>query len=1250
MSLHMSGRSLNSDNDDEPIYFTPTYKSEDLICEGSDTEANPRAIIEKRRRYEQCAERVLRGQLPIIETARLRGPFYKDNKSEWLNPWRHQEGTWWKPGSKDMLFKREDVLRRAREHGRKDMSPAEALAWCRRDARRQAEEMGVHDYSDMQCESATGPDTEGFVVDETLHGDIMMEEEGDLSKGIRSSIRPPIPQVPKSTTAHANTKDFEDTPIIGSSTSNAEDYGRQPESWTGIKRPVDVAWLKGSHVSKRARWEDPAVSSPTPLPHATSQTFQYKDTGTMIVAQSRTSHKIQPRSGLSLETPRQELASRKSHASMQQSDTTSSAETSFHTNIGQQGQRRSISMFELERELERRPTNLCEDSPEPYSSIPIYTPAGKQASVSQTSATKPVTSPRLPSHPKIGVLHDENHETPGNMTFVTDVAPSSVNLEHFQFRKKRRRKSDPPDISGRSFTVIGEDSHMPVSEDSRPNFSLQSDATFSTPFTHHPIEKAEEFSISWPTKSVVTKASSRRSSQADESWRTTQEEIGITPSTMSSGSRITIKGGCSPQSEDIGNSWVTTQDDFNHAPTSSVSMDITQIYRSSNFVPQPNLVERMETPTIRNYENTTTLQSSPLKQPSAPQSARHLSKSSPKLSARPQDYNKLGVPMPCENLDGSSTQSYNTSPVNSITITFKSPRACILPQNLGSSQKLPQRTTSTSNEGFVRNVRNDNVEHDSLTHVQISDDRKWVETEGAVSVMNFTLEGEQIEDVTSLQAHQESNIDIELQADSAAAFEDLEDAEDMQGVAQGKMQEEVQATMRAELDADDVPNSALLSGQTSTSSSLARTNNITTPNLTSIHKARSVDQIPKSSMPNQFTPLFRDEEDVLSLASTQDLTEYLLEAAAKERVLNVPSEGTGSDTVSNPELQSGKQTATQPRIPQSPWVAAQAIPMIAPIVLTSTEVVEPLNAESPSSGWQKEERPVTPDNDIIRPFRDLMTPSPPPEDLNTPEIEQRPSNTQLLVEAATQNPWVNGSNKKSTKRKRVSFGTLDEDPVPSQRSSQRQRRSPSPEGTYRTGAFGNKVARFDDDVTDMNSFQNHFSAIRSKSEGEIVPKINSSVKRGSAITKYKTTLSDTTNLIASSPAIGAMAEAFIAADRDSSRERERRLTISPSRNRKYQRKSYKTFEDEDEDDSGIQPSDSHFSTNVALNETSSNIKLEEHTPGDFLDEVEDFLGGDWSVEGELKKATSTEFELATPKRESKVHSRRSLFAIENVWS
>ncbi|KAM0318733.1 hypothetical protein ACHAO8_001526 [Botrytis cinerea] len=1225
MSLHMSRSSLTSDNDDEPFYFTPAYKPEDLICEGSDSEANPRAIIKKRRQYEQCAERVDRGQLPIIQSAQLRGPL-----DDWVNPWRHREGDWWKPGSKDMLFRKEDVMRRAREHGRKDMSPTEALAWCRRDAKRQAKEMEMNDYVETGSQSSGGPNR--ILVDETTHGDLTIEKGGRIVEDKRT-IRPSLPQAPKSALpTYAKLRDFEDAPTMGSSISNKDNYGRQPETYTAVKRTVDVAWLKGSHVSKRARWEDPAVSSPTPLPHANSQKLQHKVAGTLTVAKKQTQHKIQPHFDLPIETPQQNSTNPEIYTSLQQpSNGGSDTEASFHTNIGQQGQKlRSSSVLESCN----RSGYVYENSPEPSSPVPFDTPDSKEACVPQPSSTKSATPLRLPSPPGSGAVLNENQETPGNISFVTDVAPSSVNLEQFQFRKKSKRKTASPEVSSQPITARGEGSEILLPEDIGSNPKFQSDAALSTPLILHPTEKVETTLVSplRQIKSSRSKVSSRRSSRADESWLTTQEEVGFTPSTMQSDR--TVRGEYCPQHEDIDDSWVTTQGDLNHAPKSSASMDITQIYQSSNLLGQPLLFEHIEAPVFLDYEHKSSLQSSRLRNSSPAQSTRPASKSSPHLPTLPKISSQLDAPSPCDNLDGTSTQSYNTSPVNSMNNTHEHSQAPDLTQNLEDNQRSHGIATILDSEA-IEITREDNLEGSFSGNVQRLDANKEVETEGVASVIDIELESEQIKEVTELQANQESNIDI------IAASEKIQDEGDLQGVAQD-MPKEVQEVMRTEADADNALNSALSSGQTSTSSSPARTNNLTsTPN------PRSINQNSKSTMWDQFTSLIPSGEEVLSPTSNQDLTEN---SAVREEIVAIPSEDNGPAQAPISSLRSEGQKIVQNDNPQSPWASAEAELIIAPQLITTTEIVEPESTdEFPNSGWQREERPVTPDNDLIRPFRDLMTPSPPPEEPNTPEMDQRPSNTQLLVEAATLNPWVNGSKKKTTKRKRVSFGLLDEvDPSQSQRSSRRQRRSPSPESTYRPGDLGSKRAEFDDNITHIDSFQNHFSAIRRKPVGDGTPKFDSSIKRPSSIAKYKSTLSGAAHLVTSSPAVDAMAEAFISADRHSSRERERRLTVSPSRSRKAQSQGYTTFEDIDEGDLGGQVSNPCLSTNTALNETSSNARLGDHVLGDFLNEAEDFLGGAWSVEGEMNKA-STEFELTTPKRDGGLHSR-GMFSVENIWT
>ncbi|KAF7950353.1 hypothetical protein EAE96_007640 [Botrytis aclada] len=1230
MSLHMSRYSLTSDNDDEPFYSTPAYKPEDLICEGSDSEANPRAIIKKRQQYEQCAERVDRGQLPIIQSAQLRGPL-----NEWVNPWRHREGNWWKPGSKDMLFRKEDVMRRAREHGRKDMSPTEALAWCRRDAKRQAKAMEMNDYIEMGSESSADP--KRILVDETIYGDMTMEKGGRIVEGKRT-VRP-LPQVSNSTNStYAKLRGFEDASTMGSSISNEDDDRRRSETWTAVKRPMEVAWLKGSHVSKRARWENPAFSSPTPLPHIDSQKLPQKVTHTATVVHKRTQHTVHLQPDLSLEAPQQRLATPESYASLQQtSNDALDTEVSFHTNIGQQGQQlRSSSILESCS----KSTYMYENSPGLSSPVPFESPDGKEACARQPSPIKPVTSPRLPSHPGIGaVLHENkaNQETPGNISFVTDVAPSSVNLEQFQFRKKSRRKTASPEVPSQPMAVEGEGSEVPLYEEIRSNPNSQSGAMLSIPLVLHSTEKAEATSVSSlrRTRSSRSKSSSRRDSRTDESWLTTQEEVGLTPSTMHSDK--TIRGEYHPQHEDIDDSWVTTQDDLNHAPTSSAPMDFTQIYQSSNFMRQPVSFEHLEAPIFGDYEYKSSLQSSRLVNSSPVQSTRPVSTSSPHLPTLPKVSSQIDMPTPYNNLDGSITQSRIASAAKSIMNTCESSQAPDLIQNLESKQQSPHRIATTLNSEVTEITREGNFEGSILEHYQRLDGNKEVETEGVASAINIVLQSEQIQEVTELQVNQESNINV------MAASEKNQDEGDMQCVAQD-VPEEVQEAVRteADADADNALNSVLSSGQTSTSSSPARTNN-----LTSSQKSRSFNKDSKSTMSNQFTPLIPSGEEVLSPASNQDLTESLL---VREEIVAIPSEDNGPVEASISIIRSEDQKVIQNDSPQSPWAPAEAGLIIAPQLLATTEMIEPQsNDEFPNSGWQREERPVTPDNDIIRPFRDLMTPSPPPGEPNTPEIDQQPSNTQLLVEAATRNPWANGSKKKSTKRKRVSFGLLDEtDPSQSQRSSQRQRRSPSPESSYRPGDLGSKRAEFDDNITNIDSFQNHFSTIRKKSMGDATPKFNNSIQRPSSIAKYKSTLSGANNLVASSPAIDAMAEAFISADRHSSRERERRLTLSPSRSRKARSQSYTTFEDVDEGDLGSQVSNSCLSTHTALNETSSNAKLGDHILGDFLNEAEDFLGGGWSVEGEMNKA-STDFELATPKRDSGLHSR-GMFSVEKIWT
>lgn len=72
--------SFNSQDteEEERLYCSAPQNEEDIIWPGSDTEQSAEDLERKRRRYEWHAERFLRGQLPVIQSASLKGPFAQD--------------------------------------------------------------------------------------------------------------------------------------------------------------------------------------------------------------------------------------------------------------------------------------------------------------------------------------------------------------------------------------------------------------------------------------------------------------------------------------------------------------------------------------------------------------------------------------------------------------------------------------------------------------------------------------------------------------------------------------------------------------------------------------------------------------------------------------------------------------------------------------------------------------------------------------------------------------------------------------------------------------------------------------------------------------------------------------------------------------------------------------------------------------------------------------------------------------------
>lgn len=128
MDLYNSSYNTD-DRDDEPYRCSPAYGEDDIVCLGSDSEETAEEVAQKHQRYEAEAQRCSKGQLPILQSACLKGPF----ETGWVNPWRYrpakkQNQDWWQPGSEDMLFTRAKVMERAAAHGLGYLEPADALS------------------------------------------------------------------------------------------------------------------------------------------------------------------------------------------------------------------------------------------------------------------------------------------------------------------------------------------------------------------------------------------------------------------------------------------------------------------------------------------------------------------------------------------------------------------------------------------------------------------------------------------------------------------------------------------------------------------------------------------------------------------------------------------------------------------------------------------------------------------------------------------------------------------------------------------------------------------------------------------------------------------------------------------------------------------------------------------------------------------------------------------------------------------
>ncbi|KAL3421423.1 hypothetical protein PVAG01_07868 [Phlyctema vagabunda] len=258
----------------EPLYCSAPQSLEDILIDGSDSEETPAQIRIKRQRYEEAAQSYLDGNVPILQSASLKGPF--ERGSGWVNPWRYKSRkppAWWVPESDDMLFTRANVLRWARDCGLGYLDPAQALARCK--AQAQAEraaigEMDIEGVTDVEMVNGTrrssrDEDDSGSVgLYESIEGQSTSEqEEGDYGADSRQQDDA-ASQAPDSSLGLHRPVDDDVTILFSTDRQQADQSLLPGDATRGLKKQVDSQWLRTKPI-KRSRWEDvPTTSTPTP--------------------------------------------------------------------------------------------------------------------------------------------------------------------------------------------------------------------------------------------------------------------------------------------------------------------------------------------------------------------------------------------------------------------------------------------------------------------------------------------------------------------------------------------------------------------------------------------------------------------------------------------------------------------------------------------------------------------------------------------------------------------------------------------------------------------------------------------------------------------------------------------------------------------------------------------------------------------------------------------------------------------------
>jgi hypothetical protein len=1125
--------SRSSNNADEELfYYSAPCRPEDVIFAGSDADETQEEITKNRLRYEYHARRYKRGYLPLLRSASLRGPLTRE--SGWINPWRYrprENSDWWQPGSEELHYARENVMKRVADHGLRHLKPAEALAWNKGSAQAEAE--------DVQC----GKD--GADIVETIWADEEMEGRQTGERGA-PGIQPSTKSRDHRTLSDPLHPNIKTGPSI--SKSHHSDNGHVDEFEDNItrsaKRPADTQWLRGSYISKRARWDGSAVSSPTPMADIQGERDRRRRHGSSkSIASGRrqlhsVAHPTAPTPDMAQETSTMSPTDRNIHnrayikkASNRKNTRISSNDfprsisniSNHQHQLGNFDELHDdslvlVSQAKLQRSKAKsqrkalnsadhslsdlEPDELMAISPPDRQSETPATNDRKFGTQSESGSSKSLTVPR-------GTQNSARCEsvlvTIEQDSFITEIAPSSTDLEKFQYRKKRKTLQS---------NVCGHES--PESNQVHQG----SDSEVTALYAQNIVDN--EGSISTPAPIVETLVA------------TTVYSTGDAPS---------IRRSVSPSGKRSNASWDMMDNlaqDFFFNRTSNGTPGVAMAVEDTT-APAPDQVPT--SPKSDDDISWSNSRDSHLPQESTTVNHLHAIPSSPTASQQPPEFGENLIHVN-KNPDPNdvSTQSYNST--------------------ASQSPESPERRLKSPSETHysARKAETIFVEHG----LESTDKAVQTEMEDIQTLLSQNCQSVTSEDSTESDQNHPSQI-------------------------------------------------CLGTGHTE---------------LRGKRPVGSESETKRISKPGSRSPLV--DESV----PTQN-TESLVQSPAE----------LGKDGEHTPGA--GSEASWQGCGPQSPWISTNldVLPKGDSSKYHGEELFSLPDAEQEIPAPEIEslggdglnvdlafhylKRSATQDIDGIKPFKEPRTPAPSPRRDELHVANDDLPSTQFLVDAATNNPWTsNFKNPASAKpAKRVSFDVLpakeQEDSQPE--SSGHSKESPgSPPPPQTVDRFLDEDT-FDDETTEVNKFGKHF--IAANAFKHFLPgKIASPIK--------------------SSPPIGAMAEAFIEADRDISSEQERRAPsyncLSRHLKPMSEAKANIAFQDSRSDGFSLVDSFS-ISPNGKIKATST--KMPDFDMEDSFDALLGDVGGfleDWSVDAELKKARES---ASTKDSQSNGIKRRRLFGL-----